>query len=212
MSASAPYTHAFGGWDHPEVYASSLGGGALSGLLHERLRSLAEPPASRRIARQSVFASSIPGGKEHQLFNVVAALKIAVSEVSMHLPSAWRKVLFEKIDDLHEPDDWEDSDRLADLESFKTFLRTVLQQGPMKRMSLGISDDGRILAGWTRDKDSLSLAFLANDLIRWSVVRHLDGGETESAAGQTTLARLPEVLRPYKPEVWFGYADDTSAV
>ena len=82
----------------------------------------------------------------------------------------------------------------------------------MKRMSLGISDDGRILAGWTRDKDLLSLAFLANDLIRWSVVRHLDGGETESAAGQTTLARLQEVLRPYKPEVWFGYADDTSAV
>jgi hypothetical protein len=181
-------------------------------LLHERLRSLAEPPASRRIARQSVFARSIPGGKEHRLFNVVAALKIAVSEVSMHLPSEWRKVLFEKIDDLHEPDDWEDSDRLADLESFKTFLRTVLQQGPMKRMSLGISDDGRILAGWTRDKDSLSLAFLANDVIRWSVVRHLDGGEMESAAGQTTLARLREVLRPYEPEVWFGYADDTSAV
>jgi hypothetical protein len=202
------HLHALGGWTiHPNVYSPSVGGGDLSNVVRERLREIADHSPSLGFVLKPSISRPMRAGKELRLFNASAALKIAASEVSMHLPKEWRKQLFEKIDDLHEPDDWEDSDRLADVASFKTFLRTVLQQGPMKRMSLGISDDGQILAGWKRDKDSLSLAFLADDRIRWSVVRHIDG-EIESAAGTTTLGRLREVLRPYNPEVWFGYADD----
>ena len=121
-------TYAFGGHTlRPEVHAPSLGGGALSSTVWERLRGLSKLPPS---VNQPMQAS-----KEFRLFNASAALKIAVSEVSMHLPAEWRRLLFEKIDDLHEPDYWDDTDKLADLASFKTFLRTVLQQGPMKRMS-----------------------------------------------------------------------------
>lgn len=200
----------FEGWAlRPEVYSTSTGGGVLSDLVRERLRKITNHSPSLFASRPSM-ATPLHVDKELRLFNARAALKVAVSEVSMHLPQDWRKRLFEKIDHLHEPDDWEDSDHTADMASFKTFLRTVLQQGPMKRMSLGISDKGNILAGWIHDKDSLSLAFLTDDRIRWSIVRHIDG-EIESAAGTTTLTRLPKVLEPYNPEVWFGYADDVSA-
>jgi len=195
---------------HPNVQAPTVGGGLLSDMVRDRLWQITERSPSLRTVRQPSITKPLHAGKDLRLFNASVGLKIAVSEVSMHLPKEWRKRLFEKIDALHEPDDWEDSDRLVDAASFKTFLRTVLQQGPLKRMSVGISDDGLILAGWKHSQDSLSLAFLANDRIRWSVVRHIDG-EIDSAAGTTTLERLPEVLKPYKPEVWFGYADDVPA-
>lgn len=196
-------------WSEPQMQSPSLGASALSTTLSERLHRLYTPPPSSVPIKSPLLETPQPGNKRLRLFNVAAALKIAVSQVSMHLPSDWRHLLFEKIDALHEPDDWEDSDHLADLESFKTFLRTVLQQGPMRRMSLGIASDGYILAGWKRGKDSLTLGFLPGDEIRWSVVRHLEEA-VESAAGRTTLDRLPEVLQPYSPEIWFGDADKIS--
>jgi hypothetical protein len=210
MSALATTTNRTAEWSQPQVQLPSLGWSALSTTLSDRLRGMYIPPPSSASLQSSMPEEVLAGNKKLRLFNVAAALKIAVSQVSMHLPADWRHLLFEKIDTLHEPDDWDESDHLADIESFKTFLRTVLQQGPMKRMSLGISDDGHILAGWKLGQDSLALKFLTGDEIRWSVVRHLDGA-VESAAGQTTLSRLPLVLQPYSPECWFGNADKTSS-
>jgi hypothetical protein len=140
-----------------------------------------------------------------RLFNVSAALKIAVSQVSMYLPLDWRERLFEKIDLLHNPDDWENSDQLADLESFRTFLRTILQLGPLKKMNLGISSDGYVLAGWKRGDDTLALEFLPDE-IRWSTVQHINGTR-ESAAGRARLERLQAVLSPYSKDFW---ADDAA--
>lgn len=209
MSMSTTSRNILSPWSQPQIQPLSLGAGDLSTALRERLRDLYTPPPSAAALQPSVVIKPLVTDKSLRLFNVAAALKIAVSQVSMHLPSDWRHRLFEKIDALHEPDDWEESDHLADLDSFNTFLRTVLQQGAMERMSLGIDSNGHILAGWKRGNDSLSLSFLANDEIRWSVVLH-DNGALESAAGRTNLARLPEVLRPYSPEVWFRNANKVS--
>lgn len=194
---------------HPEIWSPSPGGSLLSGLVRERLRQIADHSGSTQIFREPA-TRPLQADKNLRLFNTSAALKMAAAEVSMHLPADWRRKLFDKIDDLHEPEDWDDADRMADVTSFRTFLRTVLRLGAMKKMSIGISDDGHILAGWRRGKDSLSLAFLPGDRIRWSIVEHVEGN-TDSAAGTTTLERLPQVLKPYNPEVWFGYADDVSA-
>jgi hypothetical protein len=79
----------------------------------------------------------------------------------------------------------------------------------MKAMSLGIDNDGHILAGWKRGRDTLTLTFLVGDEIRWSVVQH-EADTVESAAGRTRLERLPLVLKPYSPEIWFGNGDDIS--
>ena len=185
----------------------SLGGGTFSSALFEQLNAMyTAPPSSTTFRPKSLIFKSPSESKDLRLFNISAALKIAVSEVSMHLPTEWRQRLFEKIDALHDPDDWEETDQLANLQSFKTFLRTILQQQPMKRMSLGISPDGQILAGWKKERDTLSLTFLADDKIRWAVVLHINDS-IESAAGTTALDRLQLVLQPYSPEIWFGDAD-----
>jgi hypothetical protein len=167
------------------------------------------PPSSITSKSSQVF-KPLEETKESRLFNVVAALKVAVAEISMHLDDAWRARLFTQIDMLHEPDDWDDSCRLTDLDSFKTFLHLILQQGPMERLGLGIDDDGHILASWRNEQDMLSLIFLGNDRIRWAVVRHENGG-VESAGGQTNLDRLPTVLQAYNPESWYGNAHNLSS-
>jgi hypothetical protein len=183
-----------------------MGGSALSGTLGDLIRDIYRPPPSSATApRRTVVFQPLREDKQLRLFNIAAALKIAVSEVSMHLPADWRRRLFEKIDVLHEPDNWEEDDKLASLGAFKTFLHTVLDQGPIYRMSLGVDLEGNILAGWRRGRDTLTLTFLPGDRVRWSIVQHIDG-EIETASGHTTVDRLPIALKSYSPEVWYGDA------
>lgn len=205
-SASITQKRTSASWSLPQMQPLSLAAGDLSALLGERLRSMYNPSPSSREVKSSMLFQPLGDNKQLRLFNASATLKIAVSQVSMHLPPEWRRRLFEKINSLHDPDEWDDSDRLTDLDSFKTFLRTILQLGPVSRMSLGISHDGHILAGWKAGDDTLALEFLPRDEIRWSVVRYVDGVH-ESGAGRTLLGRLPEVLQPYSPANWFNNAD-----
>ncbi|MGA3004919.1 MAG: hypothetical protein ABSE20_24690 [Acetobacteraceae bacterium] len=189
----------------PDIRSLSSGTSWASSLLQERLRTILQSSAGN-IVHQAMTSLPVEADKMHRLFNASAALKMAASEVSMHLPELWRRRLFENIDDLHDPDDWDESDQLADPDSFKTFLRAVLHLGIRKNMMLGISDDGNILAGLRRGSDSLAFAFLPGDRIRWSIVEH-EGDTTNSAGGTTSLERLPNTLKSYNPEAWFGDAD-----
>jgi hypothetical protein len=193
----------------PDIRSLSSGTSLASGVLKERLQTFLQG-SSGNLVQHTTASAPFVGDKEHRLFNASAALKMAASEVSMHLPELWRKRLFENIDDLHVPDDWDNADRMAETDSFKTFLRTMLRLGITKNMMLGISEDGNILAGLRRGEDSFAFAFLPGDRIRWSVVEH-EGDTTNSTGGITSLERLPEVLMPYHPEAWFGDADRISA-
>jgi hypothetical protein len=193
----------------------NLSGPTFAAIPHVRPPTLAAGPDSQLITR-SLAAMERPSPSAtgdnrarhlpERLFNVTAQFKILVSQVSMHLPEDWRRRLFRKIDLLHNPDDWEPDAALLEPGSFMSFLRLILQIGPVNRMSLGISNDGHLLAGWIRDNDSLTLEFADAEEIRWSVVRHT-GERRESAAGRTYRERLPDVLRPYSPESWFADAD-----
>jgi hypothetical protein len=208
MSAFLPESLAPSGLPKLLQQHLSLGGTALSSAMSDRLSNIMTPaPSHGIVARPSTVFQPIEGQKELKIFNAAADLKIATSSVSMHLPDDWRRRLFAKIDQLHQPDDWEETDHLTDIRSFWTFLRTVLQQGPMKRMSLGIDGNGNILAGWKRGDDTLTLAFLMDDQIRWSVVQWISG-RVESVAGIVDLHRLPVVLGPYSPKRWFGDGDN----
>ena len=54
--------------------------------------------------------------------------------------------------------------------------------------------------------DRLTIECRPQDCVRWVLVQNLDG-QRESAAGETTVKRLPEVLRPYDPsKLWFPHA------
>jgi hypothetical protein len=188
----------------------SGGNSALSTTLSHLLTEMHKSSPQSITPKSSQVFKPLEETKEIRLFNAVAALKLAVAEVSMHLDTAWRTRLFTQIDMLHEPDDWDESYQLTDLDSFKTFLRLILQQGPLQRLGLGIDDNGHILASWRNRQDMLSLIFLGKDRVRWAVVRH-QGDEIESAGGRTSVERLPTVLQAYNPEFWYGNANNLSA-
>lgn len=155
---------------------------------------------------ETQLVSSLP----NRLFNASSVLKVAVSQVSMHLSDEWRRWLFRKIDQLHETEDWEETDATITRDSFMNFLRLVLQVGPLGRFSLGVSEGGNLLTGWVRDKDTLSIEFAGPEEVRWSVVRFI-GGQREIAAGRNSRGRLLQVLAPYSPEIWFENAVNLSA-
>jgi hypothetical protein len=188
----------------------STGNSALSTTLNHLLTELRKPSPSSIAFQSSQAFAPLEETKEIRLFNSIAALKVAVAEVSMHLDPVWRERLFAQIDMQHDPEDWDDSFTPPDKESFQTFLHTILLHGPLQRLGLGTDDDGHILASWRNGAGMLSLLFLGKDRIRWAVVRQ-ENGDTESAGGEVGVDRLPIVLKPYNPEEWYGNADNVSS-
>ena len=151
-----------------------------------------------------------PTSTAERLHDALTMAKVKTSEVVMHLDGEWRDRLFAQLDDLLDIEDWhEDDEPLLD-ESFGTFLRLILHQKPKRRPGLGLSHRGHLIAAWTAGADRLTLECAPKDTVRWVLSCEVDG-ERERAAGETHVARLPEILRPYRPERWFADAADEAA-
>ena len=147
-----------------------------------------------------------PASMAERLHDALTSAKVMTSSVVMHLDRKWRDRLFAQLDDLLDVQDWhEDDEPLVD-ESFRTFLRLILFQKPERSPGLGVSHRGHLIAAWTVGTDRLTLECGADDTIRWVLSCEIDG-ERERAAGETHVARLPEILRPYGPDRWFADAD-----
>lgn len=138
-----------------------------------------------------------------QLYDALANAKVLTSQVAMHLSQDWRDRLFHQLDDLLDADDWHDEDKPVENTSFTTFLRTIIHGGVKRRPGLGVSHRGNLIAAWTRGKDRLTMEFFPSDMVRWVLSCEIEG-ELERAAAETPVWRLPEVLRPYKPDRWFS--------
>lgn len=148
-----------------------------------------------------VTENPLPGAPE-KLFSALAAAKVMTSKVSMHLEDNWRRQLFRDLDDIFSADAWDEHDQPVVPQSFETYLRFQLFCRPTKTPSLGVSDGGNLLAGWHSGPNHLTLEFCPRDGIRWVLVRRDEDDEAESAAGLTQLARLMDVLAPYRPDDW----------
>jgi hypothetical protein len=80
-----------------------------------------------------------------------------------------------------------------------------------RRPGLGATSTGNFIATWTEGTNRLTVECKPDDQVRWVLVHDLDG-QRESAAGDTTVRRLPEVLHPYDPpNRWFPNANKTPA-
>lgn len=175
------------------------GAGPYAGAISERLISIGRPSPSS--AGQTTQAG--PKDLSERLFDSAAALKIATAAVAMHLDRVLRDRLFAQLDRLLGLEDWDEADELPSERSFRTFLRMLLYIKPERRPGLGLSSAGNIIASWTVGSARLTIECLPNDVLRWVLVREQEG-ERESAAGETVIPRLPAVLAPYSPEVWFA--------
>ena len=139
---------------------------------------------------------------EEQLFAATANVKILTSQVAMHLDREWREKLFQQLDALHDSDEWEAEDKPIQQASFATFLKAICQIKPRRRPGFGLTHGGHLIAAWTVDQNRLTIEFLSNDRVRW-VVSRIYENERDKFAGETSVSRLENILRPYHPEVWF---------
>ena len=140
---------------------------------------------------------------DQRLFDARAACKIKTAEVAMHLDRDWRKRFFAQLDTLLDVEEWDPQDKPVTLRSFSTLLRMLILLKPKRRPGLGATFDGNMVAAWTVGKDRLTIECLPDDEVRWVVLHYLDD-ERETAAGQTGLLRLLDVLQPYNPDHWLA--------
>lgn len=165
--------------------------------LRRRVASLQNPPSPGSFALAVNKAKPI----EEQLFEATANAKILTSQIAMHLDIEWRNRLFQQLDSLHDPEEWEPDDTPVQQASFATFLKAIFQLKPTIRPGLGLSSRGHLIAAWTCGKDRLTIEFMPIDRVRWVASRYPED-ELEQFAGQTSVSRLRDTLNPYRPEEW----------
>jgi hypothetical protein len=172
--------------------------------LNSRNENLAAPPISiRTVGQPRQRLISLPKktlGEE--LFDALASFKIRTSSVAMYLDEQWRRRFFDQLDSLLDEESWDRDDKPPSLESFTTLLRMLLMFAPARRPGLGATSDGALVAAWTVGADRLTIQCLRNDRVKWVLSCELDGAR-ESAAGNSSLSNLRQILSPYRPDRWF---------
>lgn len=140
---------------------------------------------------------------DESLFNALASFKQTTASLAVtHFSREDRARLFRQLDSLFDIEGWDSSDIITSRESFTTLLRLVLFLKGC-RPGLGVTSSGNFIATWTEGNSRLTIECKPADHIRWVFVQDLDG-QRESAAGETSTVRLPQILEPYdSPKHWF---------
>ncbi len=141
---------------------------------------------------------------DEQLFDNCADLKILTSRYAVqHMDAAFRKQLFNQLDWLLNPEDWEEGDILANSESFKTLIKFILNSHPNQAPFLGLSNQGNLLAEWRHNNNKLTLECMPKERTRWFII-YANGEEEEKLSGNAkSVQRLIEQLYPFKQAGWF---------
>jgi len=141
---------------------------------------------------------------EENLFDNRADLKILTSHYAVeHISAETRKQLFNQIDWLLDPEGWEEGDRFANSESFKVLVKFMLNSHPRQAPSLGLTDDGNLVASWRFGDNRLVLECLPDSHIKWFVSCVFDSAPERASGEVPSLKRLLDVLLPYKKAGWF---------
>jgi hypothetical protein len=143
-----------------------------------------------------------PQSLEDQLYTALAQCKVKTNQFAMHFGTDWQRRFFTQLDALMNKDDWDASDTPATEASFTTLIRLLLTMRGKRRPGLGLGNGGRLIAAWTKGSDRLTIECLPDDRVRWIVSQIVDG-EIDTAAGDTTLALVPDRLAPFHPDKWF---------
>lgn len=164
-----------------------------------RAQTTFAPSSYGQNGKQPTSESDLPT----KLFEALASFKLKTAILAVaHFTTEERSRLFRQLDSLLDTESWDDSDVVVTDASFTTLLRMVLfLKG--RRPGLGVSAGGNFIATWTEGDDRLTIECRPADQVRWVMVQKLEGLR-ERAAGDTTIKRLTNVLRPYDaPNRWF---------
>lgn len=180
-----------------------LTGGRLPASLEDVFTQI-QPASFRGDARDLVDQNK--SALERSLRDSSSSFKILASRVSMHLGVHWLQKLFKQIDSLLDSDEWDPRDPVPAPETARTFIRLLLVLSVNRKPGIGISNEGNLIAAWTIDNNRLTVECLPGDRVRWIVSRTIND-EIERAAGDGRIERLRDLLQPYKPSIWFDYAE-----
>ena len=109
---------------------------------------------------------------ECKLFDNAAELKIALSQIAMHLNNQWRDTIRDQIDALLDAHNWEDDSAFVTKTTFITFLRFIVFANTTRLPSLGVGSTGNMLAAWRKGEQRIAVEFLLNDRAAATFVMH----------------------------------------
>lgn len=189
--------------DVPSAPRPSAGVSADSILSGKRLLNMRRLLSAQVEQLKAVTDKKVSGDLSHQLKGKAQSLKGIAGAVAMHLDADWRRRLFARLDEICDPEEWEVDCALPSEQSFSTFVRMIIYLHPTKRPSIGLAPNGNFLSAWRHGDDRITIESLANDEVRWSLSRTLEG-ERELAAGRVQIHRVPDVTDAYDPDPLFS--------
>lgn len=136
------------------------------------------------------------------LYQSKAAAKMHTAKVAMRIGDEWKRGLYHQLDSLMDIEEWEIGDEPLSIGSFATFLRLMFLLRPNSRPGLGITEDGNLLAMWDVGGGRLTFECKSGDRVKWIFSEDF-GNFRESAAGETIIDRVQEILTPYSAKGWF---------
>ena len=127
-----------------------------------------------------------------------------IAEVAMHLPTGVARGLNRQFANLLDDEAWEDEDEFISLHSLTAFIMVLVSASPARRPGIGTNGKGSITASWTRGVNRLTVECLPSGRLNVMMSRQVDGDEPERAAFTSIRpSRLPEIVQPFGPEIWF---------
>lgn len=100
---------------------------------------------------------------ESKLFDNAAELKIALSQIVMHLDPEWRDIIRDQLDALLDANNWQDDSAFITKSTFITFLRFIIFANPTRLPSLGVGSTGHMLAAWRNGERRIAVEFFRDD-------------------------------------------------
>jgi hypothetical protein len=147
------------------------------------------PPGSLRSSEAATLPP--PPSLEVRLFDNGAQLKVTISQIAMYLTTEWRTAIFEQLDFLLNPKDWQEDSALIEVATFLTFLRFLVFAAPNRVPGLGVSPNGNVLAAWLKGGERITVQFLPEDRAIATVIRGgTRGNETVAWRGHVVDLKL----------------------
>jgi hypothetical protein len=146
--------------------------------------------------KSTVRTTPIRPSFQQRVFDARVEMKVAVSNYAMHLAPETRAKLFHDLDEVVNVDDWYEEDALPNTVSFRDFLKWTIYSKRYNWLSIGFSDEGKILVAWKSECGLLTATFGGNSRVLWTATRSSPEGETY-AAGESTLQFFEREARLY---------------
>jgi hypothetical protein len=150
-----------------------------------------KPPPTRSLRASEAATLPPPPSLGVHLFDNGAQLKVSFSQIAMHLTIEWRKAIFDQLEFLLKPENWQEDSALIEVSTFLTFLRFLIFAAPNRVPSLGVSPNGNVLAAWLKGDERITVQFLPDDRAIATLIRRgTRGNETVAWHGHVVDLKL----------------------